>query len=251
MPVQRLNIGAAQITVFPAPAELFAAAGDEFFTIIRAALAATGSASIALSGGSTPRTLYSLIAERAIQDPALHGIDWRAVHFFLGDERYVPANDKDSNYRMVRESLLSNGVLGSARVHRVQTELPAQEAAAGYETELRQYFGAGTPKFDLILLGLGPDGHTASLFPQSTGLAVMDRLVITNQGPQEKTRITLTYPVLNNANEVLFLVSGKEKSEAMARVFEKGDVPAAAVKPRGRLLWYADTDAAAETTRFL
>src|SRR5205807_7982193 len=136
--------------------------------------------SIALSGGSTPRALYKLVAERAVSEPALRGIDWRNVHLFFGDERCVPPNDAQSNYRMARESLLSNAALGAARVHRIHAELPPEKAAQQYEADLKQHFGGALPRFDLILLGLGPDGHTASLFPGTAALQEATRWVIAN-----------------------------------------------------------------------
>lgn len=247
MHVHRVALGNAQITIFPAADELFSAAADEFFRIVTSAQQQGKAPAIALSGGSTPRSLYQLIAKRATSEPALKQIDWRAVHLFFGDERSVPPSDKDSNYRMVRESLLSNAALGAARVHRVEGELPAEEAAQDYEADLKQHFGGQLPRFDLILLGLGPDGHTASLFPGTTGLNVSDRWVIANDVPQQHTtRISFTYPVLNNAAEVLFLVAGEEKAGAMAHALQARDVPAARVEPSGRLLWFADAAAGAD-----
>lgn len=252
--VHRFALANAQVTVFPAAAELFAAAADEFLRIIIESLAQRSTVSIALSGGSTPRSIYSLIAERAKTIPQGGGedgrIDWRKVHLFFGDERCVPPDDKDSNYRMVRESLLSNSGLGAARVHRVKAELAPEEAARQYEEDLRQHFGAGMPAFDLILLGLGPDGHTASLFPNTAALGVADRFVVANEVPQQKsTRITFTFPVLNNAKEVLFLVSGEEKSSALCHALIARDVPAARVQPLRRLLWFVDAAASAELMR--
>lgn len=240
-----LTIGAAQITVFPTASELFVAAADEFFRIVTKALAEHDVANVALSGGSTPRALYELIAERTITETALKTIDWRKVHLFFGDERSVPPTDKESNYRMVRESLLSNASLGATRVHRIHSELPPENAAELYEGDLKEHFGQELPKFDLILLGLGPDGHTASLFPETAALDVNDRWVVANRVPQQNTtRITFTYPVLNNADEVLFLVAGAEKSEAVRRALIARDVPAAQVQPKGKLCWFVDQAAA-------
>ena len=241
----RFTLGNARVTVFVTSAELFAAAADEFFRIVTTSLAERNLANIALSGGSTPRSLYELIAKRVITEPALKTIDWRKVHLFFGDERSVPPSDKDSNYRMVRESLLSNAALGAARVHRIHAELLPENAAEQYEADLKQHFGAELPKFDLILLGLGPDGHTASLFPNTAALQVTDRWVVANSVPQQNTtRITFTYPLLNNANEVLFLVVGGDKAEPLHKALITRDVPAAVVQPRGQLLWFADIAAA-------
>jgi 6-phosphogluconolactonase len=250
MHVHRIAIANAQVTMFPTADELFSAAADEFFGVITAAQHENKSPAIALSGGSTPRSLYELVARRAASEPSLKQIDWRNVHLFFGDERSVPPSDKDSNYRMARESLLSNAALGAAHVHRVHAELPPEEAARQYEGDLRQHFGAELPAFDLILLGLGPDGHTASLFPGTAGLNVTDRWVIANDVPQQHTtRISFTYPVLNNAAEVLFLVAGAEKSTAMSRALIARDVPAAGVQPSGRLLWFTDAAAGSEVLR--
>ena len=250
MHVHRLAIGRAQVSIFPTIAELFSAAGGEFFSVVTTALQQRDAANIALSGGSTPRSLYELIGKRAVSEPALKQIDWRKVHLFFGDERSVPPSDKESNYRMVRESLLSNASLGAAHVHRIHAELPPAQAAEQYEADLKQHFGSDLPRFDLILLGLGPDGHTASLFPGTAGLNVTDRSVIANDVPQQHTtRITFTYPVLNHASEVLFLVAGAEKSASMARALNTRDVPAARVEPNGRLLWFADATAGAELMR--
>lgn len=247
MHVHRFAIGRAQVSIFPTAAELFSAAADEFFNVVTSAMQRRSAATIALSGGSTPRSLYELIGKRAIGEAGLKQIDWRKVHLFFGDERSVPPSDKESNYRMVRESLLSNAALGAAHVHRIQAELPPTQAAEQYEADLKQHFGSALPRFDLILLGLGPDGHTASLFPGTAGLNIADRWVIANDVPQQHTaRITFTYSILNNAGEVLFLVAGAEKSAAMSHSLIAGDVPAALVQPNGRLLWLADARAGAE-----
>jgi 6-phosphogluconolactonase len=243
---RHITIGPAQVAVFSKSEEMFSAAAQEFFRVLTGALGQRDSVNVALSGGSTPRELYKLIAKRAVQDPAFKAIDWRKVHFFFGDERCVPPSDPQSNYRMVRESLLSNSALGSAHVHRIRAELPAAEAAAEYQADLKQHFGGAVPRFDLILLGLGPDGHTASLFPNTAALTETDRWVVANAVPQQNaTRITFTYPVLNNSSEVLFLVAGAEKAEALQRALITHDVPAAKVQPRGSLLWFVDADAAA------
>lgn len=242
--VHRLAIGRAQITVFASAEELFAAAAGEFANTVTQAPA--NACSIALSGGSTPRSLYKLIAERAVSDGALRSIGWRNVHLFFGDERCVPPNDEQSNYRMVRESLLSNAALGAAHVHRIHAELPPAQAAQEYEADLKQHFSESLPRFDLVLLGLGYDGHTASLFPGTAALVETTRWVVANEVPQQKsTRITLTFPVLNNAAKVMFLVSGADKSNAMAATFDQtSETPASRVQPSGELLWFADAAAA-------
>jgi len=242
-PVKRLTIDSAELSVFPSPAQLFEAAADEFFRVIYECIRRGEVCRIALSGGSTPKALYSLIADRVDRGQA-RGIDWARVHLFFGDERCVPPDHPDSNYRMVKQSLLVHGL--TVPVHRVAGELPPEEAAARYEEEMRGDFGDGVPKFDLIILGLGPDGHTASLFPGSTALNDRTRWVAANYVDKFKSwRITFTYQVLNGAREDLFLVSGKEKADAVGQIFKSADLPAAKVKPVGRLLWYLDPAAAA------
>lgn len=241
--IKRLSVNGAEVTIFPAPPPLFEAAADEFFRVIHAAMSRDTVCRIALSGGSTPKALYTLIADRVDKGQA-RGIDWARVHLFFSDERCVPPDHPDSNYRMVRQSLLAHGL--TAVVHRVQGELSAEEAAARYEEELREEFGNGEPRFDLILLGLGPDGHTASLFPGSAALRDRSRWVAANYVEKFKSwRVTFTYLVLDRAAEVLFLVSGAEKADAVSQIFVKGaDLPAAGVNT-GKRLWYLDAAAGA------
>ncbi|MGH9521918.1 MAG: 6-phosphogluconolactonase [Terriglobales bacterium] len=241
--IKRLNLNGAEIAVFPAPPPLSEAAADEFFRVIYEAVKREAPCRIALAGGSTPKSLYTLIADRVDRGQA-RGIDWARVHLFFGDERCVPPDHPDSNYRMVRQSLLAHGL--TAAVHRVQGELPPEEAAARYEEELREEFGNGEPHFDLVLLGLGPDGHTASLFPGSAALADRNRWVAANYVEKFKSwRITFTYPVLDRAAEAMFLVAGAEKADAVSQIFTKGaDLPAAKVMS-ARRLWYLDAAAGA------
>jgi 6-phosphogluconolactonase len=240
--VKRLAVGNADIVVFPSSGQLFDAAADEFFRVISDCMKRGDVCRIALSGGSTPKSLYALIADRVDKGRA-RGIDWGRVHLFFGDERCVPPDHPDSNYRMVKQSLLVHGL--TAAVHRVQGELPPEEAAARYEEELREGFGNGIPRFDLIILGLGPDGHTASLFPGSTALNDRTRWVAANYVEKFKGwRITFSYQVLNGAAQDLFLVVGAEKADAVGQVLKGADLPAAKVKPTGRLVWYLDSLAA-------
>ena len=241
---KRLALNGAEVVVFPTAAALFEAAADEFFRVIYECVARNSVCRIALSGGSTPKALYTLIAGR-VDNGRARGIDWGRVHLFLGDERCVPPDHPDSNYRMVKQSLLAHGL--TATVHRILGELPPEEAAAQYEEQLREEFGDGVPKFDLIILGLGPDGHTASLFPGSVALKDRTRWVAANYIEKFKSwRITFTYQVLNGAAEDLFLVSGAEKADALGQVLKGADLPSAKVRPAGKLLWYVDASAASQ-----
>ena len=196
-----------------------------------------------LAGGSTPKATYEILA-RDYADR----IDWSNVHVFFGDERTVPPDHEDSNYRMAREALLDHVPVGS--VHRMQGELPPGEAAEAYEQDLRNFFGAEeVPRFDLILLGTGPDGHTASLFPETSALEVHDRWVVANPVLKlDTTRITLTVPVINAARAVYFLVAGEGKARPVAEILE-GDpdpreYPASLIQPQGGPEWMLDQPAA-------
>ncbi len=236
-----------EVKVWPGAAQLHRAAAGEFTRAARAAIAARGRFAVALAGGNTPRGAYALLAE----DP--QGPPWDQVHFFFGDERHVPPEHPESNYRMVREALLSKIAVPESNVHRIPAERPAQEAADSYQKVLQEFFAlrpGELPRFDLILLGMGADGHTASLFPGSAALAEQARLVAANWVEKFRAfRLTLTFPVLNHAAEVLFLVSGADKAEILREVLRReasgAACPAQRVRPEnGRLLWYADQAAA-------
>jgi len=204
---------------------------------------------IALAGGETPRGVYERMAAAAGR-----GADWSGAHVFWGDERAVPPDHYESNYRMARESLLSRVPVPEAQVHRIRAELPDPAAAAdAYEREIRDTFhlAAGEwPRFDLLLLGLGGDGHVASLFPGSSLLDERQRLVAATQETHLGTRrITLTFPVINHADAVLFLVSGDMKADILRAVLDGDDgpdrYPAQRVRPEGgSLLWLVDRAAA-------
>lgn len=245
-PLRTLRLGAAEVRVFPTPADLSAAVADTFIQVASDTIAAQGQFTVALAGGSTPRAIYGRLAETAQR------VTWDRVHLFFGDERPVPPQDSDSNFRMARESLLSRIPIPPQNVHRVRAELGAEAAAATYDAELRSFFGSSEPRFDLILLGMGPDGHTASLFPGSPALAQTDKLVVANPVAKLNTaRITLTFPVLNRAARVWFLVVGAEKSSMLSRVLQGGSgdtYPAQRVRPAGELIWWTD-EAAAEQLR--
>ena len=235
------------IEVLPTPADLFHFAAEEFVRIGRAAIAERGRFTVALSGGSTPRSLYSLLAKDYVN------FSWSQTFLFFGDERHVPPDHPDSNYGMVNEALLSKAPIPAENVYRVKAELSdASAAASEYEDQLRGFFKLGPgefPHFDLILLGMGPDGHTASLFPDSEGLKEKSRLVIANWVEKFKThRITFTFPVLNHATDVMFLASGPDKADMVREILEGTHTPpfpAQQIQPQGRLLWMLDKAAAA------
>lgn len=238
------------ITRLPSPATLFRAAADEFLRLGNSAIAAQGRFTVALSGGSTPRSLYSLLGSEHADFP------WNKTFLFFGDERHVPPSHSDSNYRMVQESLLNRISIPSGNVFRVAAEnADATRAAADYEQQIRDFFYTApgqVPRFDLILLGLGPDGHTASLFPDSEGLKESSRLVIANWIAKFNAyRISFTFPVLNHASTVMFLVSGADKADMVHRILDDKPTPpypAQAVQPEGSLLWLLDERAASKLT---
>jgi len=212
--------------------------------------------SIALSGGSTPKGLFSLLVE---DDSFKNHIPWDKIHFFWGDERHVPPQDEQSNYRMADEIMLAKAHVRAENIHRVQTGQPdAGKVAQDYELELRTFFqlSAGQlPVFDFNLLGIGPDGHTASLFPGTKALYEHNRLVVANWVERFRThRITMTAPVLNNADTIIVLVSGQEKAEILRQILE-GDhqpdlLPAQLIRPtHGRLTWLVDQAAASRLSQ--
>jgi 6-phosphogluconolactonase len=202
---------------------------------------------ICLSGGSTPRRLYQLLAEQ----PLRARMPWGRVHWFWGDERFVPWDHPDSNYGMARASLLAQAPIPAENIHGIETKGTPAEAAHAYERRLRSYYGAealdpARPLFDVLLLGLGPDGHTASLFPGTKVLDERDRWVAEVIGAKPEARITLTYPALGSSRHVAFLVAGADKREMLARALA-GDpaLPAAGVDPVGSLIWFIDAAARA------
>jgi 6-phosphogluconolactonase len=239
---------AGELRVVEDLAALHRAGAEEVARGAVAAVAARGRFTIALTGGTTPRGLYALLAE----DPVLRGaILWEQVDVFFGDERCVPPDHSESNFGMANAALLARVPLPRGNVHRMEGEREPAEAATRYEAALRERFRDGLPRFDLLLLGLGADGHVASLFPGTAALAERDRLVVANRVPRlDAWRITLTLPVLNAAAEVLFLVAGEQKSWAVCAAFEphadEEDIPARLVQPAsGELRWIVDRAAAA------
>jgi len=235
----------AEVKIVADNTALARAAAQEFHRLAEEAVRERGLFSVALSGGNTPRAVYAVLASEHKQLP------WDRIHVFFGDERHVPPDDPDSNFRMASESLLSNVPIPEKNVHRIRAELDAPAAAMEYDRELREFFhstGHDWPRFDMILLGLGDDGHTASLFPGSKALTESSGWVTANWVEKLQTfRITLTFPVINHAAEVLFLVSGPGKAQVLSDVLKPGakKYPAQGVQPEdGRLLWLADRDAA-------
>lgn len=228
-------------------ADLSRRAAEAAVGTINDAVRAAGTCSIVLSGGSTPRTLYSLLASEFRAQ-----IPWANVQVFWGDERYVPAEDAGSNYRMAKETLLDHVPCPPANIHPMPTHFPsADEAARDYELTLRTHFVEEWPRFDLVLLGIGDDGHTASLFPGSLALAERTRWVVTARAPvAPHVRLTLTLPALTRAAAIYVLLAGATKAEALRHVLQgAGDwikYPAAAVRLGAEsVIWWADRDAAA------
>jgi 6-phosphogluconolactonase len=204
-----------------------------------------GRVAISLSGGSTPRRLYQLLAEPPFRD----AMPWERIHWFWGDERFVPPDHPDSNFRMVREALLARAPIPAANIHQVPTGGEPAAAARDYEATLRSFYGAqaldtAIPLFDVELLGLGPDGHTASLFPGTKVLDERQRWVAEVIGAKTEDRITLTYPVLESSRYTAFLVAGADKRDALKRALA-GDrgLPAARLAPIGELVWFVDQEA--------
>ena len=214
---------------------------------LRVALATRQRATILLSGGSTPIPVHQALVQA-------EGIDWELVHFFWGDERYVPPHDAASNFRMARESLLDElGIAPDApNVHRCPTERTPNEDAAHYEAEIMAFFGLADgqfPQFDVILLGMGGDGHTASLFPDTEALSETSHIVVANPVPAQNTiRLTLTYPALTHGRHIFVLLKGAGKAARLAEVLhgEPNQYPIQGIQPiAGELLWLTD-EAAAE-----
>ena len=221
-----------RFTILRDPATVAEATADRFVSTARAAIEERGVFRVALSGGSTPKRVYPLLLEPARRD----AVDWSAVEFFWGDERSVPPDHPDSNFGLAYGMLISQlPSVRPDRVHRMPAEAPHLDAAAlSYESEVRLAFGARgdePPAFDLVWLGMGPDGHTASLFPGSAGLEERHRWVIGNFAPSQNAwRMTLTFPVLNAGRVIIFVVTGADKADALRQIRAGGsDLPAARV----------------------
>lgn len=234
-----------EVQVFPDKAALARAAAMHFAEIARSAIELQGRISVALSGGTTPEPMYRLLATPEFSSQ----IRWQHVHLFWSDERCVPPDDADSNYNMAWKSFISQIPIPPGNIHRIQGEEAPDIAAESYEQVLKDHFRDGGPRFDLILLGLGEDGHTASIFPGSAAVSETRRLVLAVQHPRtSQWRVTLTLPVINKASHILFLVSGAGKSEALRIALREGreaaEFPINGVAPHsGQMTWFVDRDA--------
>ena len=235
------------LEIFDTLPDLFLAAANEFAVRAENSVKDHGRFCVALSGGSTPKALFTLLATGG----AYHNVPWDKIFLFWGDERHVPPDHADSNYRMTKEALLSKVPIPSGNVFRIKGEAEnADSAAIEYEQALKICFGlrpGELPRFDLTLQGMGAEGHTASLFPDSPALEEQMHLVVAPWIEKFKTfRITMTFPVFNNAACVLFLVVGKSKAPALKDVIENpGNLPASRIRPtHGELLWFVDREAA-------
>jgi 6-phosphogluconolactonase len=233
----------AQLEVLPDLDALAARAADLIMDIARS----KPRVAIALSGGSTPRPIYRLLAT----SPRLEAFPWAQVHWFWGDERFVPPDDPASNYRMTREAMLARAPVPADHIHPMPTVgLSPEAAAAAYERTLKDFYGADTlspdrPLFDLNLLGLGTNGHTASLFPGMPVLEERQRWVGTMHDAEAGTRLTLTYPALESSRETVFVVAGAEKKAMLHKVLDGDQAqPAARLHPHGALRFLADRAAA-------
>jgi len=236
-----------QVKVYPDHDSLVVGTAGWILSASAEAISSRGACSIALSGGSTPRALFRLLAG----DEWRTRFDWSRIELFQVDERAVPLDHPDNNFGMIERELLHAVQIPADHVHRVRTELGAEAAAEDYESQLRKTFpGAGIPRFDIVLLGMGEDGHTASLFPGTEALHETRHWVLGYLVMKLKAqRITLTFPVINDARKVLFLVSGPGKAATLREVFQGESpelrYPAAMVEPRdGLLYWHLDGDAA-------
>jgi 6-phosphogluconolactonase len=255
-----LSKSEARLRVYKDADEVAMKAARHFARLADQYVVGSGRFSVALSGGSTPKKMFSLLAETPFKET----VPWSSIYFFWGDERTVAPDHAESNYRMAREALLSKVPVPAENIFRIPAEMEDPAAAASeYESTLMQFFmsGPGTtrtgtapltnvPRFDLVLLGMGPDGHTASLFPQTTALSDTEHLVVANWVEKFNTwRITLTAKTINNARNVTFLAGGEDKTEILKNVLEgtyQPDIyPSQMIRPQnGSLLWMIDEAAA-------
>jgi 6-phosphogluconolactonase len=260
MPTGILKTPGASVRIYRDAEELALKAARRFARLADQYVVGCGRFTVALSGGSTPRAMFSLLAEHPFADT----VPWSSIYFFWGDERCVPPDHPDSNYRMANETLLSKVPVPAQNIFRIPAERPDPERAAEeYAEALSKFFSAGPgvtkaataplsilPRFDLVFLGMGPDGHTASLFPNSAALQAGDQIVVANYVEKFAAhRITLTAATINNARNVTFLASGEDKAEVLRNVLEGGFqpelYPSQLIRPaNGTLLWMVDHAAA-------
>ena len=234
-----------EIQIYPDLEAISRKAVDIFLEMSGKSIAVKGRFAVALSGGNTPKRFYALLGS----EPYIRSIDWRHIHFFWADERCVPPEHADSNYRLAFDAFLSKVPLPEENIHRIKGEGQPDREARDYEHDIRRFFGASVlPVFDLIMLGIGEDGHTASLFPGSKILNEENRLVeFVHNKAKNHPRITLTLRVLTHAENIIVLVSGKNKASIVQKVIRKKDnsLPASLLmKGKGNLLFLLDNDAA-------
>lgn len=240
-----------EIVILPDATALAREAAQRFARVACEAVESRGRFSVALSGGSTPGVLYRMLAEEPYRDQ----IPWAQAHLFWGDERCVPADDPGSNYRLASETLIERVPIPTDNVHRVWGELEPNAAARAYERDLYDFFCGPRTRFDLALLGVGSDGHTASLFPGSAALRETERMALAVEaeyGGRPANRVTLTLPAINSAREIWFLVTGSDKAGIVQAVLEEPDgiLPAQRICPTaGALAWLLDAAAAGQFRR--
>ena len=239
--------------ISPTPAAVAQAAAQLFTDAVNAAVQSRANARVAISGGTTPKAMFALLADPV--QPFFKQVPWDKLDLYWVDERCVPPTDADSNYRMTNEALLSKVPLAPENIHRMEGELDPAVAAARYESTIRNSFrleGAETPTFDLVLLGMGDDGHTASLFPHTEAINDLTDIVTANHVPQKDTwRITLTWPVINQGREVAFLIEGAAKAQVLHDVllgpYQPETFPSQIIRPAsGRLTLLLDSAAASK-----
>lgn len=239
-----------EVTVVPNAAAVTQRAAEEFLKCVDKAIAEKGSFTVALAGGSTPKALYSMLSESSAYSAK---IPWPKLYFFFGDERHAPPDSAESNFNMANETLFSKGLIKPEQITRIKGEYAdTEKAALEYEQALRAYFklrDGEYPRFDLVLLGMGPEGHTLSLFPGTRALHATNRIVVRNWvGKLYTERITLTAPAANQANRIIFCVTHADKALALKAVlegpYEPEQLPAQLIQPvNGTLLWLVDESA--------
>lgn len=244
MPIHVAMAGSAQteFVVLRGPKTLARCAAE---WLLKRVKAVEGRPAVCLAGGSTPFLLYRLLTEA----PWRERFPWDRVHWFWGDERFVPPDNPRSNHHMVRAALFDRVPVPAANIHPVPTQLPLDDAARAYEQNLKEFYGATElslqrPLFAATLLGLGEDGHTASLFPGNAALAEQRRWVVPVPDAKPEPRVTLTLPALASSGEIAFLVSGVNKAAVVARVRRREDMPALRIESPGRVHWFMDRAAA-------